>query len=367
MENNKYLVSKNAKYWRIYFIVKIIYMYFALLVIDKIIPYEDSHRWMSGVLKFPEVYLVLTNSSHAMDFFGGISSFYLGTFFGHFPFLLLAFYGIYYAVNKINFSKNQLLFVLILLSLPSFSLFSVVAGKEAVGVFFMGITLGYIVDLINKKRFQLYFIEILAIYLMFVFKPQYLIAIGSIIFYILICNYFKLKSNAKLFIFIIYIFCSIFLLYLFSDIINELAFSMPIYFSTMAASTRENSIWIDYNDVFLNAPYGMLIGFIGPTLTEALTNPIQFIVFIESLFIISFLVYVILYIISNAIVTKKINFFFIALLSMSLFWLLFVHYPFGIMNPGSAIRYRENFYGFLVIFIYFIYLKYKKSINNLIS
>jgi len=47
---------------------------------------------------------------------------------------------------------------------------------------------------------------------------------------------------------------------------------------------------------------------------------------------------------------------------------LFVHYPFGVLNPGSANRYRQGFYSFIVILYYFLYteniksiLKYKKK------
>ena len=53
---------------------------------------------------------------------------------------------------------NYHLWCILMLSFPS------IAGKEAIGMI-----LGYIIDLMNKKRSKLNFIELFAIFL---FKPQ---------------------------------------------------------------------------------------------------------------------------------------------------------------------------------------------------
>jgi len=332
-------------------------MFFALFVFAKFTTLGDTSRWMSGTIKLPEITSILTSSSNMLDFLGGISSSLLGTIFGNLPFMILAFYGIYYSVSRLKLNNKQLVLVLFLLSFPSFGVWSSIAGKEAMSVFFMGIILGYIIDLINKDRYKLKMIELFAIYLMFIFKPQYSLAIFSIIIYVVISNKLNLKSFGKSILLSIHITLGLVGFWIFKDVINELSFMLPKHFSLDAGSTRDNTIWIENYDIFFNAHYGMFIGFFGPTYDEVLSKPIQGIFFIESLVIISLFVYVLSRGVIYATKTNKINIYIIALIFMSVFWLLFVHYPFGALNPGSAIRYRENFYGFLVVFIFFMYLK----------
>lgn len=336
-------------------------MFFAIFVFSKLTTLGDTSRWMSGTIKLPEITSILTNSSMMMDFLGGLTSSLLGTILGNLPFMILAFYGIFYSVSRLKLTSPQLLFLLFLLSFPSFGIWSSIAGKESMAVFFMGIILGYIIDLINRDRYKIKLIEILAIYLLYIFKPQYSLAIFSLLFYIVVSNKFNLKSFGKSFLLILHILLGFIGFWIFKDVINELSFIMPEMFSTTAGSTRENTFWVNDYDVFFNAPYGMLVAFFGPTLNEVIAKPIQSPFFIESLIIVLLGVYVFLYGLIYTIITKKINIYLFSLFFISLFWLLFVHYPFGVMNPGSALRYRENFYAFLVVFIYFIYLKMKYS------
>ncbi|MFY4806205.1 hypothetical protein ACOTVJ_07405 [Aliarcobacter butzleri] len=348
---------KINKYWLGFFLVKLFYMFFALFIYDKITKLGDTDRWMDGNIENFD-YIILLDSSKNVDFFGGLSSLLLGSTLGNLPFMILALYGIFYSVSKLELTKKQLIILLFLLSLPSFGVWSSVAGKEAIGVFFMGIILGYIIDILENNRFKPKFIELIAFYLMFLFKVQYSIAIFSLIIYIYLSRKFGLKGYGKFFLMLFHIILAIIGFYIFKDIINELSFVMPKHFSLDASSTRENTIWINDYDIFFNAPYGMFIAFWGPTLDEILTKPLQSIVFIESLIIFSFFLYFLFVLMKNSLKTFKINIFLLSLVSIILFWLLFVHYPFGVLNPGSALRYRENFYGFLVVFLFYLYNKY---------
>jgi len=334
-------------------------MLFATLVISKMTTLGDTSRWMSGTIKLPELSMILTNSSMMMDFLGGVSSSVLGTLLGNVPFLTLSFYGIYYSISKLELTNKQLLFILFLLSFPSFGIWSSIAGKEAIGVFFMGIILGYIIDLINRERYRMKIIEIFSIYLLFIFKPQYSVAIFSLIVYVAVSNKFHLKSVGKSALLLFHIALGLSMLWIFKDILNDLSFEMPAHFSLNSGSTRENTIWVENYDFFYNAPYGMFIGFWGPTLSEALLKPMQSMVFVESGVIVGFFIYVLMCNFMRALKTNKLNIYVISLLFIMLFWMLFVHYPFAVLNPGSAIRYRENFYGFIIVFIFFLHLKIK--------
>jgi len=48
--------------------------------------------------------------------------------------------------------------------------------------------------------------------------------------------------------------------------------------------------------------------------------------------------------------------FFVAMI-----WILFAHYPFGALNIGSSLRYRQGFFAFLVVLFYFVYIEVKRK------
>ncbi|MDD2791240.1 MAG: hypothetical protein PHU40_11335 [Sulfurimonas sp.] len=351
---------KINKYWLSYFIVKLFYMFFAILVYSKITTLGDTDRYINGNLSH-SAFAMISNSTSLMDMLGGMSSLIFGTVLSNVPFLILSFYGVYYSVSRLKLTKKQLFLVLFLLSFPSFSIWTSIVSKEAMGVFFMGVILGYLIDLMDDKNRKIKFIEYLAIYLLLIFKPQYFIAIFSLWSFIKISFLLNLQANGKSILFLFHVVVVVVAFYYFREMINDLSFIMPAHFSLSSGSTRENTIWVNDYDVFYNAPYGMFIGFFGPTLSEVLQKPIQGIAFIESIIILSFFSFFLIRIVLKVINTSKINVFLIAMLLMSLFWLLFVHYPFGVLNPGSAIRYRENFYGFLVVFLFYLYTRYIQS------
>jgi len=348
---------KVNKYWFSFFLLKLFYMFFAIFVYAKLTTLGDTSRWMKGDLSH-SLSQILTNSTKMMDFLGGISSALLGPVLGNFPFMLLSFYGIYYSVSRLKLTRYQLFWILVLLSFPSFGVWSSIAGKEAMGVFYMGVICGYLIDVLNKTRAKPKLIELVAFYLLMVFKPQYSIAVSSVLIYIFLSRKLNLKAYGKLFLLVLHIIIAAVGFYIFRDIINELSFMMPAHFSLDAGSTRENTIWVNDYDVFYNAPYGMFIAFWGPTFGEVLQKPVLLLAFIESMVIFLIFIYFVFEIILHFITTAKINILVISLVSIVIFWLLFVHYPFGVLNPGSALRYRENFYGFLVVFLFYLYVRY---------
>ncbi|WP_129007230.1 hypothetical protein [Arcobacter sp. CECT 8983] len=332
-------------------------MFLAIYVYGNITTLGDTYTYIYGLkLDYDNFWYFSTSM---MSLLGLLSTSIFGEPLTHFPFLLLSFYGIYYSVSRLKLSNKDLFIVLVLLSFPSFGIWTSIVSKESIGVFYMGVILGYFIDLMENKNRKIKLIEYFALYLLFVFKVQYLSAILSIWVYIKLSNFFNLKGNGKLALLLIHIIIAIFFLYYFRDLINEISFKLPNHFSLDGGSTRENNIWVNDYDVFINAPYGMFIGFWGPTFSEILEKPIQSFAFIESFIIFSFFSYFLFKAFILVVNIKRINIFYFSILLMAVVWLLFVHYPFGVLNPGSAIRYRENFYGFLVVLLFYIYQKIK--------
>ena len=130
-----------------------------------------------------------------------------------------------------------------------------------------------------------------------------------------------------------------------------------------AGSNRTNIQWNSIPDFIYNSLWGIPQGFIGPTLLEAISKPIQFPVFLEGvvyLFILCYLFYKIIKLAgaSNMLRVHILPYYFVALL------IVFVSYPYLIFNAGSALRYKQAMHPVLIFYPLLI-LAYA-SANNLI-
>ena len=330
-------------------------MLFAVLVFSRLTILGDTDRYLAGPT-FGELSF-LYNSTSMMDFFAFSLGKLFSQFGAHLFFLTLAFLGVYIPLQKLSLSKGRLIVVLFFLSFPSFGIWTSIVSKEAVTVFFMGIILAAFIDIYERRRIERKTLLLIAIYLGLIFKPQYMIGIISLAVYFLIVRSLNLKAYGKLFVLFLFFLCSALLLYLLRDYIDLLATMMPQHFESDGSSTRENTVWLNKYDVFYNAPYGMVVAFFGPTLKEALAKPQFLMAFLESLIIVLAFLYVSVKAVLLTTIRKKFNIHLFSIFFIVTVWVLFVHYPFGVLNPGSAIRYREGFYAFLVCLFYYTNMK----------
>ncbi|EKO3643305.1 hypothetical protein M3898_003514 [Vibrio metschnikovii] len=337
-------------------------MFLALFVYSRFTQLGDTNRYLSGRTFGASNWWY--SSTHMMDFLAHAFSKIVGPILANVPFVFLAVYGVYYSVERAGFTYNQKIKVLLFLSLPSFSIWSSIASKEAMAVFFMGVILGFLFEIINKVKITNKPLVILCIYLCVIFKPQYMIGLISIFTFVFLTRTVFKSAISKLFVFVMFLVVSFSVLYILRDIINDYSYIMPAHFRLEAGSTRVNDIWVNDYDVFRNAFYGMLIGFWGPTLSESIAKSTHFLASIESFIVVGTFLMLLVLTFLKFIKHKVINIMFISLVVISLSWILFVHYPFGALNPGSAIRYRTNFFSFLVVFIYFVYLKANSKLLN---
>lgn len=346
---------KFNKIWFLYYCSKMFYMLFAVFIFSRLTVLGDTERYLEGPT-FGELSF-LYNSTSMMDLFAhGIST--LASQFGaHIFFLSLSFYGVYLPLSKMNLTNNQLVTVLFFLSVPSFGVWTSIVSKEAVSVFFMGVILASFIDYYERRKITYRFLLFISLYLCTSFKPQYMVGISSLFIYLILCRSFNLRAYGKLAILMLFAFCSFTVLYLFRDYIDMLSFIMPQHFESDGSSTRENTVWVNQYDVFFNAPYGMFIAFVGPTFSEALSKPQFFLTFIESMLICCAFFYLVLKATLLSVKRKSFNIHLFSVFFVVSIWLLFVHYPFGVLNAGSAVRYREGFYPFLVCLFYYTYLQ----------
>lgn len=349
-------IPVQKRYWLIYAGLKFVYMLMALFVYSRFTKLGDTVRYLGaygGYLNGDTLY----NSTSMMDTVAHSFYLLLGPVFANLPFLLMSLYGLHYAISRMHLSNHQLRTLLLLLSMPSFCIWTSIASKESVAVFYMGIMLGYIFELLNKEKITNRAVVVLAFYLCAVFKPQYLAGVLSLLIFMQI--YFRLRLGAlgAIFLFVLFLASSGIAMYIFRFQISELSMVIPSHFSVDSGSTRDNDIWIEEFDIFWSAPYGMFISFFGPTLSEALSKPTHMFAFLESAVILAVFFYYSFLWVLVSIKRNEFYPFYVLLFGCCMLWLLFVSYPFGALNPGSAVRYRENFYSFLVILFFYSYFR----------
>lgn len=353
---------KASKFWLYYFWERLFYLFFDVFIYNHLSTLGDTSRYLHASFKMPGL-----SSTDVMDTVGsllGKFSLYIDVV-ANFPAMLLGFYCIYWTVEKLELRKKvnqQLLFLII--SWPNFCIWTSVFGKELIGLVFSCIFAVLFVNFLNG-HFKLRWRDYLATALCLLFKPQYFPFIFAGLFYIYVCKkFFGIKSSpfAQFGLFIIVIAVEIIALYAIRDIVDELSFQMHKHFvyPGMETSSRPN-IFLQPGDFFKYTPYGMFIGFFGPTPGEMLRKPLQLIAGIESLAIIACFLWLCQRSIYRLVKYGRISPVPLCSIFLTVTGILFIHYPFGIFNPGSAIRYRTNFFFLFVVLFIYLYSYYNRN------
>jgi len=131
-----------------------------------------------------------------------------------------------------------------------------------------------------------------------------------------------------------------------------------------AGSNRLNIQWNNISDFMYNSIWGIPQGFIGPTLLEALSKPIQASVFLEGVVYLAIISYLLVKLIQLAVNEGKLRVHILPFLFVG-FSIIFVSYPYLIFNPGSALRYKQSMHP-LLIFYPMLILAYSRA-NHLMK
>lgn len=355
------MFQKVSRFWYCYFLIRLFYLFFTVLVFSKLTTLGDTARYLNAGFNLPSN--VLLNSTLLLDFVGGGVGALLGgmNILSNFPFMLLSFFTIKWAIQALQIRKYVNPYLLLtLISLPNFCIWTSVCSKETVGLVFSAI-LGVLVVNFFKGNYKIRIRDWLAFYLCLVFKPQYLPFIVQALGLTYILNTCCRKASCKFLISSLAIFFNLAVLYLLRGIVNDYAEILPIHFLTLdAGSNRYADIWVNENDFFLKAPWGMFVAFFGPTWNEMCSKPTHFIAGLESI-VMLFLFYKLA---KGSIMhfwnTSRFHATLIPVYFILFSGICLLHYPFGIFNPGSAIRYRTNFIFLFIILLMHLHVCYKK-------
>ena len=217
-----------------------------------------------------------------------------------------------------------------------------IASKETIVVAAAAVLAGVMLRMHFNTRRPGFILPSVALVILYIFKPHYLAAVV----FVLLGSWLCARVRQPAFLVTMGGLASLLLLYLMRNVVDELAFSVQrlMFASEIGRSGRAEKLLVDKYDVFWKAPEGMFQAFMGPSLTEIMVSPLALVTFIES--------GLILFVLMLALAVKfhRIPAYNFLLGIFTIFWLMFPNYPFGIVNIGTAIRYRSGW----IIFVFAI-------------
>ena len=195
----------------------------------------------------------------------------------------IAFVGLVYFLRDLD--PRIRLFVLLLAMTPSFSVWSSIASKEAIVVFLVAVVARYVVDIYNNRdRFGI--LQLVAVLVLYMFKPHFLPAIIFVAGTSKLARYVKEPATFALLAGT----ASLAVLYAMRDTVDVFSRLVARWiFAEPGQTQRAVSLIAEKYDVFTNAPEGMYRAFVGPTLSEASNGVLQMASLLESLFILAVL------------------------------------------------------------------------------
>ncbi len=242
----------------------------------------------------------------------------------------------------------------VLLMLPSLSMWTAIASKEAIIVGCVCVICGHVARVYLGKKTHLWLVIPVAI-LLYVYKAQYFAGIA----YLVVATEICVRVRKKAFTALLLGLGALVVLYAFRDKIDELA--IAVQWASFAhssdnvgfsRSTRQTMFFVDQYDVFLKAPLGIFVAFVGPKLGEIRTSPLHLFSLFESLVLISTLVFYVI------VGFSRVPLYRVIIGVWTFFLIAFANYPFGVQNPGAAIRYRSGWLVF--VFLVFVVLFQEK-------
>ena len=278
-------------------------------------------------------------------------------------FALFSVVGLIYYVSS---NRSDLRIVLFLL-LPSSMVWTSIVGKEAIfsGVFVMLIVL-WAKSIRDNLHIVDWFLVLVSLTVCWIFRPHYTLCIFWAFF-----SLYALKSvNFNRYWFIVggfFVYLTAIKIFAW-DKLTTYAFGL---IDPGGRASRHEQMGFDLSgdnmttsgnvEIFLDAiPSGMIFGIVGPLPNELLERYLFIPFFIEGLMVLLAPFAIYLWGIRIPSTKYEKRFF------MKIFWLCvfpsivvaaIIHAPFGIMNPGSAIRWRTNFEALFYIAPLLLYLE----------
>jgi len=226
--------------------------------------------------------------------------------------------------------------------LPSVTVWTSIASKEALLIFMLGIICARIIN-IYKNQDKLRWYLFVCLFLLYGYKPHYFVPVMFVLCITYTAKYFRQKATVAM----LGLICSFGLLYLYRDQFSELANWTNYALSAMGGESGRPPMLVEKYDVFYKAPYGMFLSFFGPTLGE-ISKILHVFTFLESTVIFGTFLFLLLR------GLPRLPIYNLVLSFGTVFWIIFANYPLGATNAGTAIRYRSGYILIVIVAIVFL-------------
>lgn len=332
-------------------VIKLIGVLIATKIFASFTPLIDSNLYL---INFYENHPMI-RTKIVQNFAYSISRF-VNPFFSHFIFGLISVLGYFYYYLRGGRSWLILLFLL----LPSSLVWTSIVGKEA--LFFGGMGLCLFIwskfSIEPLDRYDLVFL-IIGFCLCILLRPHYGIVLVWLFASTLILKHFE--KYAIMLLLIIFLVVTVAIYYFVWSELSKYAYG-GIDFS--ARASRFVSLGIEPGsslglEKFKSLiPLGVIMGIIGPLPSEVIARFEFTPYFVEGVLILLLPFMIAMFALKRGFVHKAIFFrkFWFCLMT-SILYLMVLHAPFGVLNPGSAIRWRTNFEQFIYLAPFLLLLK----------
>ena len=134
-----------------------------------------------------------------------------------------------------------------------------------------------------------------------------------------------------------------------TDVVDFMMRVESYFLSLEGGSNRYGIQWKDIYDFLYNSVWAIPQGFIGPTLIEGISKPVQFPAFLEGLLFVLVLGYLFFKLLKLAIKNRALRVYILPYI-FACFVIVFISYPYLMFNPGSALRYKQSMHPILIFY-----------------
>lgn len=343
---------------------KLFYTFYGVFIFGKISTITDVDAYLMAPIQLS--INTLTNNTMLMGTITAILKKILFVdIFVHLAYSLLSFYCLKLVIEELKLRKVNEYFIIFMLIMPSFGMWTSIVVKESLSCSVSCIVLIWIINVVNgtKLRFPM-ILNIACLYLTLVLRPVVGFALICLISTLYLYRLPILNKYIKFFFIAtsitVFTVGAIFLTL--SYIKNEFIPLAEYYFDpkfSSSESSRKLGFWKTAADFYLKAPEGIFIANLGPNLIESINKPFFIPYFIEGLIFISVCLYLIFCNLFYELRRAVINPNFLFTIFFGVILILLLNYPFGLFNPGSAVRYRSSYYHIIVVLLIFFYAREK--------
>lgn len=258
--------------------------------------------------------------------------------------------------------------------LPHFLVWSGYIGKEPIAIAFLLLFVKELIEITFSGGKRHYVLLVLFGSVCLFIRPHYFISflfLAAVTLLIKVREFTlsrKIKWNAFALIFCSpLILTAVFGIVIYRNIVTEIFHQVMYiaqqYFLSYSAG-NSNRYWINWDkigDYFINIWWGVPVSIIGPTPGETLHHLKYVPIFIEG--VISF---VLIFIFMKKLMRTKMDSYLKHIITFgfipAVVIILLTHYPFGLFNPGSAIRYKQALAPLLYFYPLLFMAEYRRAI-----